>query len=275
MITNIELTNPVCGTPRAGFISAPESAPKAVMVLIHGFGEHSGRYHHMAGHLSENGVAVLALDLEGHGQMTPKQGVVRSYDIFHADVASLMDEAGKRFAGVPIFLYGHSMGGGIVLNHGLTKAPDIAGYIVSAPLIIPADPVPGPLRAVVKLLRPLLPNMTIKNTVPGNRVSSISNEQTKYENDPLNHGRLGLGLAIDIIEGGEWIGDNADRWQAPLLLMHARRDKLTQFSASEKFATTAKNCTFKPMDGCEHEMHNDVVRDDIYAMMINFIEDHI
>lgn len=258
------------GIARAGFVSVPKKA-KAVMVITHGFGEHSGRYHPMAETLAAQGIAVISLDLEGHGKLTPKKGVVRSYDIFHADVSLLLDEARARFKDLPVFLYGHSMGGGLVLNYGLTKAPDVAGYLVSAPLIIPADPVPGALRAIVKLLRPLLPNMTIKNTVPGEYVSSIPEEQTRYENDPYNHGRLGLGLAADIIDGGEWVGDNAERWEAPLLLMHAKADKLTQFAATETFAAKAKNCTFMAMEYCEHEMHNDVVKDDIINAMAEFI----
>lgn len=270
MIEPIKLTNPLSQSPRAGFVCASKT-PKAVMVIIHGFGEHSGRYHPMAERLASEGIAVISADLEGHGQLTPKKGVVRSYDIFHEDVSLLMDEARLRFPDVSIFLYGHSMGGGLVLNHGLTKAPDVAGYLVSAPLIVPADPVPGFLQAVVKLLRPVLPNMTIKNTVPGEYVSTIPEEQSRYENDPYNHDRLGLGLAIDIIEGGKWVGDNAEHWEAPLLLMHAKADKLTQFAATETFAAAAENCTFMAMENCEHEMHNDVVKNDIIKAMIAFI----
>ena len=274
MMTEIELINPVNNSERAGFVCAPEN-PKAVMVITHGFGEHSGRYHGMAEHLAGQGIAVLAIDLEGHGKKTTRKGVVRSYDIFHGDVSLLLSEARQRFPDLPVFLYGHSMGGGLVLNHGMTKAPKVDGYIVSAPLIIPAEPVPGPLRAMAKLLRPILPNMTLKNTVPGDHVSSIAAEQTAYEQDPLNHGRLGLGLAVDIIESGEWVAENAGNWNAPLLLMHARGDRLTQFEATEKFAAKANNCTFMAMDNCEHEMHNDVVRPQIYDAITQFIQDHL
>lgn len=274
MIQEIELTNPVNQGLRAGFVSAPAN-PKAVMVITHGFGEHSGRYYGMADYLASKNIAVLSVDLEGHGKLTEKQGVVRSYDIFHGDVSLLLNEARTRFSGLPIFLYGHSMGGGLVLNHGLTKAPDVAGYLVSAPLIVPNDPIPSLQRIIVKLLRPLLPNMTIKNEIVGSRVTSIPEEQRKYENDPLNHAKLGLGLAIDIIEGGEWVADNADRWEAPLLVMHARNDQLTQFAATEKFVETAKNCTFMAMDNCEHEMHNDVVKDEIYQAMTAFMLEHL
>lgn len=243
------------------------------MVIIHGFGEHAGRYANMMDYLAGQGISTLALDLEGHGPLSRKKGVSRSYDIMHGDVALGLSEAAARFPGQSLFLYGHSMGGGLVLNHGLTKAPDIAGYLVSAPLIIPADPVPGPLRAIVKILRPVLPNMTIKNAIGGDQVTSLAEEQVKYENDPLNHNRLGIGMAVDIIEGGEWVGAQADRWEAPLLLMHAKADKLTQFKATEKFASAAKNCTFMAMENCEHEMHNDVTRDKVYGAISTFILD--
>lgn len=272
MAEEIRLINSVNGSARRAFIQKSDAA-KAAMVIIHGFGEHAGRYAHMMDYFAQDGISTLALDLEGHGTETSKKGVCKSYDIMHGDVVLGLTESTKRFPDLPQFLYGHSMGGGLVLNHGLTKAPDINGYLVSAPLIIPADPVPRPLRAIVKILRPLLPKMAIKNAISGDKVTTIPEEQARYEKDPLNHDRLGLGLAIDMIEGGEWVGAQADRWEAPLLLMHARGDKLTRFDAAENFASAAQNCTFIAMDACEHEMHNDVTRDAVYKAMSTFILD--
>lgn len=272
MAEDIKLKNPVNGRERRGFIEHAKS-PKAGLVIIHGFGEHAGRYEHMMAYLAGHGISSLALDLEGHGALTPRQGVCKSYDIMHADVTLGLAESARIFPGLPQFLYGHSMGGGLVLNHGLTKAPDVKGYIVSAPLIRPVDGVSSVLRGIVKVLRRIKPNMTIGNEINGSKVSSLKDEQVTYENDPLNHGKMGLGLAVDIIEGGEWVAANADRWEAPLLLIHAKGDQLTRFDASETFAKVAKNCSFMPVENSEHEMHNDVARDDVYKALSDFILD--
>ena len=273
MISALSLKNPVSGHERHGCVSAPAS-PSAVMLIVHGFGEHSGRYLGMMEHFAEAGVAVMALDLEGHGQSEGPPGVVHSYDILLADVDLLMNQANARFPGVPVILYGHSMGGGLALHYVLKNgAQNLAGVIASAPLIHPADPVPRPLRAIVKLLRKLAPNKTLGNTISGDKISTLTAEQSRYENDPLNHGRLGIGLAVDIIEGGEWVAENAGKWTAPLLLMHAEQDKLTRFDSSRDFAALAQNCTFMPVFECEHEMHNDIHRDQVYAAMLSFIRD--
>ena len=275
MAEEIKLTNPVNGAERRVFVQKAKRKPKAVMVIIHGFGEHAGRYLHMMEHMASKGISTLALDLEGHGTETPRQGVCRSYDILHADVSLALSESAVRFPDIPQFVFGHSMGGGLVLNHGLTKAPDVKAYLVSAPLIRPVDNVSGPLRLVVKVLRKLAPKMTIGNDIDGSKVSSLPEEQAKYENDPLNHGKLGVGLAVDIIEGGEWVAANADRWEAPLLLFHARGDQLTRFDATEAFASKARNCQFIPLENCEHEMHNDVTRKDVYQAMTDFILERV
>ncbi len=275
MSQSLELTNPISGHKRHVIYDGPDK-PRAVMLICHGFGEHCERYEPMMSHLAENGIATLAIDLEGHGQTQGRKGVCRDYNIFHADIALLSATATGQYSDIPAFLYGHSMGGGLVLNHGLKHGTDsFKGVMVSAPLIHPTEPVPGPLRLIVKLLRPVLPNMTIGNPIPGSKVSSIPDEQVKYENDPLNHDRLGLGLAADMIEGGEWVAERAGDWTAPLLLMHAKNDQLTKFESSREFAERAENCTFMPLADCEHEIHNDVTREQVYAAMIKFMEQNL
>lgn len=274
MTKTIELINPVNEGVRHGIFKQADG-PRAAMVIIHGFGEHSGRYKRMMEHFAAHGICTLAIDLEGHGR-TGKQGVVRSYDIFHADVTISLNEAREKWSDLPLFLYGHSMGGGLVLNHGINKAPDVKGYLASAPLIRPPEGKFTSLRRNLAIgLRKIFPAMIVKNEIVGSRVTTIPEEQDMYENDPLNHAKMGLCLGVDILLAGEFVEAHADKWQAPLLLMHARQDQLTSFKASEAFAAQADNCTFMPMDNCEHEMHNDVVKNEIYEAMISFMMERI
>ena len=271
----LELSNPVSGHNRHGFVSAPKS-PKAVMLIAHGFGEHCGRYDQMAEYLAGKNIAVIAIDLEGHGKSGLKTGVVKDYEILKADIDLMLAESAKRFDGLPVFLFGHSMGGGLALHYGLSRdVSAFSGFIVSAPLIHPAEPIGGALQTIVKILRRVIPSMTIKNEIPGDKVSSIPEEQSKYETDPLNHDRLGLGLAIGMIEGGEWVASQASEWNAPLLMMHAVSDQLTRFDSSQAFADQAKNCRFMALENCEHEIHNDVTRDQVYAAISEFIESRL
>jgi len=265
------LANPVNGHGRYGLVNIPEN-PVAIMALVHGFGEHCERYTPMMDHLAANKIGTVTIDLEGHGRSEGKKGVCHDYEILRGDVDLLLSEASSRGQGCPLFLYGHSMGGGLVLNYGLTRKPhNLAGVISSAPLIESAIPVPQFLFWFVKRIRKLLPNATMRQKIPGGHVNSLPEAQAAYEADPLNHDRLGTGLGIDIIDQGAWVASEAASWTLPLLLMHAQADKLTRFDASEAFAASAKNCTFLPMENTEHEMHNDVVRDDVYKAMTDFI----
>ncbi len=271
-MSDFETKNPADGTVLRGHIWAG-SKPKIAMSLIHGFGEHCGRYASMAKYLNAQGIAVIALDLRGHGRSDGKRGVCKDYSLLAGDMEALLAKTRAEFPGLPHFIFGHSMGGGLVLHYGLTQngTDNIAGFLVSAPLIRPAEPVPGPLQAVVKLLRRIAPNGTLPNPIPGIKVSTVPAEQEIYEADTLNHGRLGFGLAVSIIEAGENVLAQAEDWNAPLLLWHANGDQLTDFTASQSFAAKAQNCSFTAFEDCEHEMHNDNCRADVYSLMSDFM----
>ena len=251
----------------------PAQNPKAAMNLIHGFGEHSGRYEHMAKHLNAHGISVMAIDLRGHGRTEGPRGVCRQYSDFTSDVDALLDHSKTLYPDLPQFLFGHSMGGGLVLHHGLTQSDrDIAGYLVSAPLIRPKDPVPAPLKALANILRRILPNGGMPNPLSGDKISTLPSEQADYEADGLNHARLGFGLAIGMLGAGEQVEAQAARWDKPLRLWHAKGDQLTDFTATENFAQKAQNCHFTAFENVEHEMHNDTSREAVYDLMLEFME---
>ena len=250
--------------------------PKAVMSLVHGFGEHSGRYADMSTYLNSKDISVVTLDLRGHGKSDGRRGYCPDYSQLLGDVDALLAKSREVYPDLPHMLYGHSMGGGIVLNHQLKSGgAGISAVIASAPFIKPAETVSKPQRTIVRFLGKVAPKMTLGNKIDGSKISRIPAEQETYLSDPLNHGNLGVGLAIGMVEGGEWIMENAANWKPPLLIVHAREDQLTDFSASEAFAAKAPNCTFKAYEDCEHEIHNDCHRDNVYKAASDFIESHL
>lgn len=246
--------------------------PRAVMSLIHGFGEHCRRYDDMAAHLNAQGISVLAVDLRGHGRTDSPRGVCKNYSDMVHDVRSLFAESKRLYPNLPHYLFGHSMGGGLVLNMGLTQDLNLAGYLVSAPLIIPKEPVPKPLRILARIMSKIMPKGTMPNTIRGDQVTTIKTEQDAYESDPLNHDRLGFGLAVGMLWAGEDVYAESQDWDKPLCLWHACGDQLTDFEASKNFAEEAENCTFTAFENVEHEMHNDTSRKAVYALMVNFIK---
>ena len=112
---------------------APKDKPKAVVALIHGLGEHTGRYAHVGAALTEKGYALLGFDLRGHGKSGGPRGHLPSSEAFMTDIDRFLEETAERYPGLPQFLYGHSLGGLLVLNYALRRKPRLAGVI--SPLV--------------------------------------------------------------------------------------------------------------------------------------------
>ena len=248
----------------------PKENPKAVMALVHGFGEHSGRYWQMAQHLNANDIAVVAIDLHGHGNTPGPRGGIKNYNDFRADLDTLLAETRRQYPATPLVLYGHSMGGGIVLDYGL-RTDNPLPTIASAPLILLTEPVPKILRFLVKVLAKIYPKGSLKTPIDSTRITNLPEEQAKHGADELRHGTMSYPLAVDIVEIGKDIAADAARWDQPLLLMHSKADQLTSFEASKNFAQAAKQIEFHGFETSQHEMHNDAPRDEIYALMTAFI----
>ncbi len=258
------------GTKLFGYIWPCES-PRAVMALVHGFGEHSGRYVHMAQALNVQDIAVISIDLRGHGRSEGKRGVVKNYSEFRADLEALLTKTRELYPSLPLILYGHSMGGGIVLDYGYDNNANLAAIIASAPLIKLATPPPAILTPIVKFMLRLNPKGAIKQPIDGTKISSLKPEQRLYLDDPLNHGQCGFGTAIGMVETGENIMARAAQWDMPLLMVHSRDDVLTDFAASETFAAQAQKTEFHAFENSAHELHNDIHRTKIYTLMTEFI----
>jgi len=274
----ISLQNEIDGHNLSGLVFDAPKNPKAVIAIIHGFGEHGGRYEHMAAALKKQNIATLSVDLHGHGKTEGKRGVCYSYHILMSDVDALLGKAKTLYPDVPLFLFGHSMGGGLVLNNVLRRRPEgLAGVIASAPLIKPSDPFPGLQRLALRLIRKTMKNFTADAGLDSAGISTLQAEVDKYNNDPLVHGKMGAGLAVDVMAGGEWLLEYGNVWYEtlPLLLYHAKADPLTDFAASEAFASLAPGCEFRAFENVLHEMHNDTSRNNVYAMINTFISTYI
>jgi alpha-beta hydrolase superfamily lysophospholipase len=273
-VFNITATD---GTALAGKIYSPQS-PRAVMTLVHGFGEHQGRYAHMSAHLTAHGIAVVTMDLRGHGVSGGARGVCLDYQFMLEDIGAQLTKAMRQFPGVPHFLYGHSMGGGLVLRYvskaqriGGLPGQNLRGVIASAPLISLPKPLPKLQIAGARLLRKFAPKTVIPNPISGEDISGLPAEQSLYEADTLNHGKLGVGLALDMIANGEIVLSRAKGIELPIMILHAKDDQLTSHSGSERFAALAPNCRLHSFENCQHEIHNDRPRVEVYERMLDFM----
>lgn len=253
----------------------PDGEPKAVVCLVHGLGEHCGRYAHVAAALNDAGYAVLASDERGHGRSEGKRGHIPSYDALMDDISLLLTQAAERYPGKPRFLYGHSLGGNEVLNYALRRRPDVAGVVSTSPGLRPGFKPPALQLAAGRLMNRLWPAFTMPNSLEVDAFCRDPAVIAAYQADPLNHDRLSARLGIGLLEAGEWALAHAAEFPVPLLLMHGTTDRLTSPAASVEFASRAPNCTLQLWEGFYHETHNDPEKDQVIAFMVRWLDEHM
>jgi alpha-beta hydrolase superfamily lysophospholipase len=254
---------------------APQGHPKAAIMLVHGHGEHVARYDHVAAALAEKGYAMLGFDLRGHGKSGGPRGHTPSYNRLMDDIASFSQQTELRYAGLPRFLYGHSLGGNLVLNYALRRKPDLHGVIATGPWLKLAFDPPASQVTLGRLLNGIAPGFTQHSKLNTQGLSHDQAVVTAYENDPLVHDKISVRLFTAIYESGLWALDHAAEFPLPLLLMHGAADPITSVKASQEFAQKAGNkVTLKVWDGMYHEIHNELAKAEVFNTMLTWLELH-
>lgn len=250
----------------------PESSPRAVVLLVHGLGEHSGRYPHVADAFNQRGFLIFAPDLPGHGRSAGPRGHIRAYDDFLDLFDWLNQDLRQRYPDIPWFLYGHSMGGNLVLYYTLRRNPSAAGVIACSPGLRPARPSPIPL-GLGKVLQQILPSFRINNGLDLSGLSRDPRIIEAYRHDPLVHPYISLRLGVGLISAGEWLLNFKGKFPLPLLLMQGTADRLVDPRATDQFAHhISGDVTYKTWEGFYHELHNEPEKDEVIAYALRWIE---
>lgn len=246
---------------------------RAVLCLIHGLGEHSGRYSELAGRLNGAGYTVLSFDLPGHGMSAGRRGHVSGYPELRRAVGSLLREAGEHYPTLPVFLYGQSLGGNIVLDFILNTHPPVSGAIVTSPLLRPTSPPPAWKLTLVRLLHRLLPRLSVSSGIDPVDLSRTAAVVKVYIDDPMVHDRVSAGLAIEMLKVGLRNIGSAPDLDIPVLIMHGGADRITSAEASAEFARRAgHDCTLKIWDGFFHELHNEPESEEVLSRILDWLE---
>ena len=251
-------------------IATPTEAAKRVIILVHGIGEHFGRYDHWIDKFLNDQTAVIASDQLGHGRSEGRRGVVPSFDIFYEIINKGITTATLHFPGEPIFLYGHSMGGLEVLSYCMRKKPEINGVVATAPSLKLIN-VPEAQIRIVKVLKRFIPGTTIKNGLALNGLSKIPNVADDYRRDKLVHNRSSLKLALSIYEEGVWTREHASDLGTPAFIAFGSKDILVDpVGAREFIQNGGGNIQSKEYPEGYHELHNDLEADDLFRTLTNW-----
>ena len=250
----------------------PIPAPKAVVVISHGLGEHSGRYERLAAAWNSAGYAVVAYDKGGHGKSSGKQGCIPDIEVYFDELDSIAAYCREEHPGLPLILYGQSMGTTVGLAYVLRKPDTFQAMIASSGWL---KLVKEPSSLTIKLaawLGPVFPGLTLSNGLDPKQISSLPDEVRHYREDPLVHNRISLALGNGIFGLLQQLNTYKGTFPVPLLVLHSQDDPITDFQGSRDFATrVGGKVSFVSFSGSLHELHHDKDADKVLNSQLEWL----
>jgi len=243
------------------------AAPRAVVLLVHGIAEHSGRYEHVARQFVSAGLSVVAYDQRGFGDSGGIRGHVDSFDQFHDDVEDHLAQI--RPLGLPIILIGHSMGGLICAGYGLTSRPQPDKIVLSAPAL--GLPVPSWLVGPIQLLGRTFPRVHVKLPLKGEDLAGDPRVGEKYMADPLLQLENTLGLLGAMLASIVSVEADVGAWKHEAMVVHGLSDNIVPPESSEAIGRQA-SVDRRTYDGLRHEMFNEPTGPSVVADVLAWID---
>lgn len=250
---------------------------RAVVAIVHGFGEHSGRYTNMVDRLVPAGYAVYAFDLRGHGRSPGQRGHVDRWTEYREDVGAFVCHVSEREPGRPLFLLGHSMGGLIVLEYAEQHPEGLRGVIASGPLL--AQPGISPVKlALGRVISRVYPRFSLDTGLDVTAISRDPAVVEAYRKDPLVHGRGTARLSTEIAAAQARTLAGAPTWTLPLLIIHGAADRLAPATGSRAFFERVAAGVDKERDEIPdgaHEPHNDTSQRQALDILQGWLDRHL
>ena len=252
----------------------PESDPRAVMILVHGLGEHSTRYAHLAQRFTDAGIAVFTLDNRGHGKTPGTRGVM-DFDKVVTDIGERLEEVRERYPDAPVIVFGHSLGGLLTMTYTVRNRPAITAQIASAPALDSELREQRLKFALANLLGGIVPDIVLPTGLDSSGVSRDPKVVAAYDADPLVHDKGSTGLAKATFAAMDDMMAQTT-FPVPLLIVHGTGDRLTVPAASKTFVNQVTgDVTLIEYEGIYHELHNEPEQDEVFADIMKWLEQHL
>ncbi len=243
----------------------PAGTPRAVVAIVHGYAEHSGRYEWTAGRLTARGYAVEALDLRGHGRSDGERVFVDAFEEYLDDVERFLERVRGRHPGQPVFLLGHSMGGGVVTCFVVARKPALAGVLLSGSAMLSPRPAPDPGTP------PPPPGPLPASTISRDPavVAAYEHDPLVYRGAPRTDRAKAMGAAFALVQGG------MESITVPLLIMHGTGDLLAPPEGSRRLYERAgsRDKTLKLYEGLYHEILNEPEKEQVIADVLAWLDE--
>jgi alpha-beta hydrolase superfamily lysophospholipase len=252
-----------------------ETKPKAVLSIVHGHGEHSGRYENVADWFVPRGYTVYAFDLRGHGHSQGTRGALDDFGEFREDVRAFLGLV-REAEQVPNFLVGHSLGGLIVLDYVLHDDSGLAGVVASGPVLSPPGLSPF-LLWLSKVLDRVWPSLILESGLDTSALSRDAAVVEAYVNDPFVHSKGSARLANEMLRAVGWTQAHAAELCLPCLIVHGGEDRLCDPQASRLFCDNVAfaDKQYIKYEGYFHEVYNDLGKEKVFADVQAWLERHL
>ncbi|MCU0497554.1 MAG: lysophospholipase [Anaerolineae bacterium] len=248
--------------------------PKAILLIVHGIGEHSGRYAHVAKALNQQGYSVYSYDHRGHGQSEGDRVYFDNFAVPVEDLRLVFTMIRAKHPGKAIYLYGHSMGSLISLLYLLKYPQDVAGFISSGSPLMVDTAFPAGLILLGRFLSRVVPRLPFAPVDP-NTVSRDPAVVAAYRTDPFNNQkRMPIRIIAGLFDNARLARDQVKRITVPLLILHGEADTLTPLSGSQWLYEQAGSSdkTLKVYPGLYHEVHNEVEQTQVFTDVITWLK---
>lgn len=241
--------------------------PKAVVVIVHGAADHSGRWGNVAEFFVESGYEVLGYDMRGHGRSSGRPMYVDTFDDFLSDLQAMLERA--KASRVPVVVYGHSLGGLVALAYGVSGRPQPDLFVLSAPAL--DSTTPKALRALAYLFGGILPTLTAPTAIKKEQLSTDPVVGEAYLADPHVHKRSSFRLGKEAFRAMARTKRQLDRLVVPTLVVHGEADDLVPARVSAPLGrlSVVERVVFSDL---RHELHNEPEAETVLAHITRWLD---
>jgi alpha-beta hydrolase superfamily lysophospholipase len=237
----------------------PDSAPQAIMLIVHGLGEHSGRYGNYVDTFVPRGYALYSFDTRGHGRSSGTRGYIDRFGQYVADIDQRAAEARSDWPGTPLVVLAHSLGSLMGLSYAQQYPDRLTGLIVSGTALQDALVMPAWKRNLAKVLSRVTPALKMNNGVPLSGLSRDPAVSAAFKADPLTHTWGTPRLDTEVRATRVQIMQSAPLWRVPTLMLHGGADPICLAAGARQFAaqTPPGMVEYHEYPGLYHEIHNE------------------
>ena len=250
---------------------------RAVVFIVHGVGEHSGRYRHVAESFTQAGFACYGVDHRGHGRSEGMR-------VYFTDIADVVNDFRQffemirsKYDGKAILLFGHSMGSLVTLEFTLRYQDDVQAIALTGTAITGDETQPAWVIALARKAAEIIPMVRLSPPSPPDVLTTDLNQALKFVTDPLtDKGMWRIGTSVAMLDAGRSIRGRVHQLNLPILAMHGEADSLTPVSGAHylKQHVQSEDITVKTFPGLRHELVNEVEREAIIQEITDWLVAH-